>query len=333
MRPHKDYIATWFYRESQGEASFYPQAGGRGDSALLHSVYMQIQVPFFTTFRHYNPEAGLLFFTNLEAGQLPPYLTELFQRTGTEVVTLPYRNRPPKGWYKAWMNQFYVYDVMQAMAQRMQADDTLLVCDADCLCLSPLDGLFQLVRTQGSALYDMHYPSNYLINGTTQEDMDTVYAACYGQKPSHPITYYGGEFIALRSDLVACVAQEFPHLWQYNFHLPPEAPRLHEEAHMYSLLAERLGFRNDWGNKFVKRMWTNRLYNNVSPGDEDLPIWHLPSEKLFGLHELFRLLVRDKGIRNEKEFKKLAGEHCGIPRIGLKKRMRDSLAALKNKFK
>ena len=109
MKPFKNYIATWFYRESHEEASYYPQAGGRGDSALLHSVYMQIQVPFFTTFRHYNPEAELLFFTNLEADQLPPFLTELFQRTRTEVVTLPYRNRPPKGWYKAWMNQFYVY--------------------------------------------------------------------------------------------------------------------------------------------------------------------------------------------------------------------------------
>ncbi len=54
-----NYIATWFYRESHEEASFYPQAGGRGDSELLHSVYMQIQVPFFTTFRHYNPQARM----------------------------------------------------------------------------------------------------------------------------------------------------------------------------------------------------------------------------------------------------------------------------------
>ena len=45
MKPFKNYIATWFYRESHEEASYYPQAGGRGDSALLHSVYMQIQVP------------------------------------------------------------------------------------------------------------------------------------------------------------------------------------------------------------------------------------------------------------------------------------------------
>lgn len=59
------------------------------------------------------------------------------------------------------MNQFYVYDVMQAMERRMQPDDTLLICDADCLCLESLDNLFQTVHTHGSALYDMNYPKGY----------------------------------------------------------------------------------------------------------------------------------------------------------------------------
>ena len=33
-----NYIATWFYKESKDEASFYPQGGGKGElsSASLH---------------------------------------------------------------------------------------------------------------------------------------------------------------------------------------------------------------------------------------------------------------------------------------------------------
>ena len=61
MTTPTNYIATWFYKESKEDASFYPQAGKRGDSALVHSIYMQIQVPFFTTFRHYHPNDKLLF--------------------------------------------------------------------------------------------------------------------------------------------------------------------------------------------------------------------------------------------------------------------------------
>lgn len=47
MPDHLNYIATWFYKESREEASYYPQVGGKGDSSLVHSIYMHIQVPFF----------------------------------------------------------------------------------------------------------------------------------------------------------------------------------------------------------------------------------------------------------------------------------------------
>ena len=39
MTTPTNYIATWFYKESKEDASFYPQAGKRGDSALVHSIY------------------------------------------------------------------------------------------------------------------------------------------------------------------------------------------------------------------------------------------------------------------------------------------------------
>lgn len=32
MTTPTNYIATWFYKESKEDASFYPQAGKRGDS-------------------------------------------------------------------------------------------------------------------------------------------------------------------------------------------------------------------------------------------------------------------------------------------------------------
>jgi len=122
MTTPTNYIATWFYKESKEDASFYPQAGKRGDSALVHSIYMQIQVPFFTTFRHYHPDDKLLFFSNLD--QFPDYLERLFKELRIETVTLPYLCIPPKGWYGAWRNQFYLYDILRYMEKRMQADDT-----------------------------------------------------------------------------------------------------------------------------------------------------------------------------------------------------------------
>ena len=329
-----DYIATWFYRESADEASFYPQMGQRGDSALVHSVYMQIQVPFFRTFRHYNPKARLLFFTNLRRDALPRFLLGLFDELGVETVTLPYERRPPKGWYGAWQNQFYLYDILGWMGGRMKADDALLVCDADCLCRTPLDGLFDEIRKQGSALYEFITDRSATINGITLPEMEAFYTDCYGTPPRSPLAYYGGEFIGLRGDSVCRINEVYAGLWAFNLaHAGSREPKLNEEAHVLSVLAERLDLRNAVANRYVKRMWTSPQFNNVRPEDERLAVWHLPYEKKRGLYRLFRLLEKQKGLGDEERFWHRAKELTGVPAVSLRKRLRDRWTTLIGKFK
>ena len=326
---YMNYIATWFYRESADEASFYPQMGQRGDSALVHSVYMQIQVPFFRTFRHYNPKARLLFFTNLRREGLPRFLLGLFDELGVETVTLPYERRPPKGWYGAWQNQFYLYDILGWMEGRMKTDDALLVCDADCLCRTPLDGLFDEMRKQGSALYEFITDRSATINGITLPEMETFYSACYGTPPRSPLAYYGGEFIGLRGDSVCRINEAYAGLWAFNLaRADRREPKLNEEAHVLSVLAERLDLRNAVANRYVKRMWTSPQFNNVCPEDEHLAVWHLPYEKKRGLYRLFRLLEKQKGLGDEERFWHRAKELTGVPAVSLRKRLRDRWTTL-----
>ena len=332
-----NYIITWFYRESADEASFYPQMGQKGDSALVHSVYMQIQVPFFRTFRHYNPKVRLLFFTNLKREGLPRFLLELFDELSVETVTLPYTRRPPKGWYEAWQNgwyeawqnQFYLYDILGWMGGRMKADDALLVCDADCLCRTPLDGLFDEIRKQGSALYEFITDRSATINGITLPEMEAFYSACYGPPPRSPLAYYGGEFIGLRGDSVCRINEAYPELWAFNLaRAGSREPKLNEEAHVLSVLAERLDLRNAVANRYVKRMWTSPQFNNVCPEDERLAVWHLPYEKKRGLYRLFRLLEKQKGLGDEERFWHRAKELTGVPAVSLRKRLRDRWTTL-----
>ena len=326
---YMNYIATWFYRESADEASFYPQMGQRGDSALVHSVYMQIQVPFFRTFRHYNPKARLLFFTNLKREGLPRFLLDLFDELGVETVTLPYERRPPKGWYGAWQNQFYLYDILGWMGGRMKADDALLVCDADCLCRTPLDGLFDEIRKQGSALYEFITDRSATINGITLPEMEAFYTDCYGTPPRSPLAYYGGEFIGLRGDSVCRINEAYAGLWAFNLaRADRREPKLNEEAHVLSVLAERLDLRNAVANRYVKRMWTSPQFNNVCPEDERLAVWHLPYEKKRGLYRLFRLLEKQKGLGDEERFWHRAKELTGVPAVSLRKRLRDRWTTL-----
>mgnify|MGYP000523766209 CR=1 FL=1 len=195
MTTPTNYIATWFYKESKEDASFYPQAGKRGDSALVHSIYMQIQVPFFTTFRHYHPNDKLLFFSNLD--QFPDYLERLFKELQIETVCLPYLCIPPEGWYGAWRNQFYLYDILRYMEKRMQADDTLLVCDADCLCMRPLEQLFQRYPETWLRPVRRIRPTGPQRKRITLKEMTDIYNDCYGEAKNPEIKeelvhYYGG---------------------------------------------------------------------------------------------------------------------------------------------
>ena len=329
-----DYIATWFYAESAEEAGYYPQLGGRGSSPLVHSIYMQIQVPFFVTFRHYNPRAELLFFTNLEAEELPDYLLSTFGRLGVETLTVPYTNRPPEGWHGAWQNQFYLFDILSFLARRINDGDTVTVADADCVCRHPLDGLLACVRRDGSALYELFTDPERDINGITLSQMDTFYAACYGCSPCKPLSYYGGEFVSLRGDMVKAVSTLFPELWAMNVGRAEGGfPKLNEEAHCLSVIAERLGMRNATANGYVKRMWTSPIYNNVRPGDENLSVWHLPYEKKRGLHRLCRLMTHWLNCMDDEEaFWKMAGEETGIPVISRRKKWRDKLTVMRMKL-
>lgn len=330
-----NYIATWFYKESNEEASFYPQMGSKGSSALAHSVYMEIQVPFFVTFRHYNPEAKFLFFTNLKPNDLPPYLLDMFEKLQVEIISLPYTSRPPRNWYAAWQNQFYLYDILTFMQNhRMQPNDVLLISDADCLCRTSLAPLFDHARRDGSALYEFITDEAYVINGITLPQMNEFYQACYGEQPKTPITYYGGEFIVLREDAVRMLNEAFPSLWTFNLQRGEQGKtKLNEEAHVLSILAERLQIRNQTANRFVKRMWTTPDFNNVVSGDECYPVWHLPYEKKRGLHYLYRLLSKDLTISDENIFWKKAGRYTGIPTISLSKRIKDCITRISMKLR
>lgn len=333
MNRPTDYIATWFYRETAEEASFYPQIGKRGDAALVHSVYMQIQVPFFHTFRRCHPEAHLLFFTNLSEEALPGFLRELFARLHVEVITLPYTSRPPKGWYGAWQNQFYLYDILRRMEGRMWPEDTLLIADADCLCRQPLDALFAAVRKGGSAFYEFITDRNAVINGITLPQMEAFYRACYQQSPAQPLAYYGGEFVCLRGDVLRDINLAYKELWAFNVEQAAlNRPKLNEEAHVLSILAERLQLRNRVANAYVKRMWTSPQFNNIEADDVQKPVWHLPYEKKRGLFHLYRLLQKHPDIA-EKDFWKKAQRLTGIPTISLAKRIRDRVTTLLIKLK
>lgn len=326
-------ISTWFYKESKEDGSFYPQVGS-GASPLAHSIYMQIQVPFFTTIRHYNPSDKLIFFTNLDV--LPEYLDTLFKRLSVDVVKLPYTCKPPKGWHDSWTNQFYVYDILKWAESHVAKDDVFLITDADCVCHKPLDEFFLRTKEFGAGLYDTHYSctnAELMINGITAGQLTKLYYDYKQiQNPSQTdlIAYYGGEFIAFRGDIIPLVNKEYEKLWSFNldrFH--QNLPKLNEEALLLSVLVKSLGLENTIGNDYVNRIWTTKLYYTVKETDFSLALWHMPSEKKRGLYRLYRYFSKHPEVPvPDEKFWQWAGQICGLSGLTIRKRLQDRIMML-----
>ena len=87
------------------------------------------------------------------------------------------------------------------------------------------------------------------INGITLPQIGNVLRSLLRQPPQLPLAYYGGEFIGLRGDNVRRINEAYPELWAFNLaQADRQAPKLNEEAHVLSVLAERLGLCNAIAN-------------------------------------------------------------------------------------
>jgi hypothetical protein len=64
-------------------------------------------------------------------------------------------------------------------------------------------------------------------------------------------------------------------------------PKFNEEAHALSFIYDTLGYRHGTADAFIRRMWTAFDWYDVRPSDLELSVWHLPSEKRYGIRRLF----------------------------------------------
>jgi len=165
--------------------------------------------------------------------------------------------------------------------------------------------------------------------------MAAIYENCYKERPSKPLRYYGGDFVALRGDKVAEVSEAREELWEYNLLLYREGkPKLNEEALFLSALAEHLKIRNSICNKYFKRMWTHPHFNTVKPEDVNLSVWHLPYEKKRGLYYLYKhFLKTGYEITDEKRYKELTSFYNGVPTISFRKKLKDLIGRIEFNIK
>ncbi len=294
----KNIIATWICVDTEDNSTYFPSAKGKSSDAKVQNIYWRCIACFYTMARHYNPDATLALFSN--TSHLPTVdgtdIQQLLQQLNVSFYVTPFEYVTPQGYYNQWRNQFYEFSIFKYISthEDFEDDDNFLLLDSDCIITQNLASLFAEVAKEKCITYVIDYAPEHDINGNSRKSMQAVFSALLNEKVEHIPQYHAGEFYATTIAVLKKLIQDFYTVWEQLLRLNEAGlDKLHEEAHTLSFLFYKNGFNGGQANQFIKRLWTDpTTHRNIKPGDERLPIWHLPAEKRHGFVTLFQWLQK-----------------------------------------
>lgn len=334
-------IATWLYAEMPGAESTYPNVVGVGASSSLQfqAVYWRCVAVFFATSVRCNPDARHVLLSNVPRAptvdglDLGAFLEDL----GVEAVVVPFTYAPPAGYFGSWGNQFYVFDLIRWLSENVERDEVAFLLDSDCLWVRPVGAFERAVREHGLLTYEVPIPPEEVQNGLSRRQAGAIYADLGA--PAEDPPYIGGEvFAATGADAQRVVAELNP-LWDALLERHREGKdKFNEEAQALSFIYHKLRYPTDTAAPFIRRIWTT-LFDTATalPADLDLTVWHLPSEKRYGIRRLFPEVMDRRStfwsVPIGAPFVAYLGRKMGVPRRSPQKLARDLAVAIPRKIR
>ena len=333
-------VATWLYAERPGEESVYPQVGGRSSSTWFQAVYWRCVAIGFASAARVAPASRRVLFTNVDA--VPDVdghdLGAFLDGLGVERVVRPFTYAPPPGYYGSWRNQFYVLDLVDALAETLADDDVGVLLDSDVVWTQPPDALAEAVRQHGALTFDVGLGPDEWQNGLTPREMGALYAELDGQPMDAVPPYLGGEIVAATGATMRRLAAAAGPVWDEMLRRHArDRPRFNEEAHLLSYLYHRLGIPSGTANAFLDRIYTSlKDGKTVAPRHAALMLWHLPNEKRYGLRRLFPDVLDPRSwfwTDEPARWRRRLGRTLGVPRRTAAKAVLDVGAAVRDKLR
>ncbi|WP_158860059.1 hypothetical protein [Lunatibacter salilacus] len=250
---------------------------------------------------------------------------------GVTIIYLDFDRFDPGKHSMRFRNAFYKLQVIERLAQETLPS---LLLDSDIL-WHKKDVVLDDIMSSGEylVLQDTYQRSNKpleKLHNISMKDMGDLYRliGIQGYNQPYPI-WYGGELIGGSPQTLGKVAKNILELLNYckeednkgNKFLFPNGNSIFDgdefiSSYVYNSMDVKI---YDSYNRHIKRLWTAEVYNNVSEGDENIPIWHLISEKGTGLKQLFYESVNpDSEFWNCTDFTEYLGKYVGIPKRNFK---------------
>lgn len=319
-------LATGFVVDAPHEGTIFPSAGGNSANPKVQAIYWRCLVALFASARITNPAQRLALFCNVA----PPVIAgvdvgAVLERYGVELHRVPLTARLPQGQAASWGNVLYFFDILSAL-EREPDDLRFALVDSDVLVTAELAPLWALLDSADFAGYVVETGEDEPVNGMTRRDMARAAEGLAG-RPFAPLPHFGGELFATTIGTWKRQRGRFDEiLAQATAGSGPACGVLTEE-HIFSIAFALQDRPPADAQGVIKRIWTSPRHNTALPGDEALPLWHLPAEKRYGLTDLYHGLAR-RGFPVALpggEFRAEAMRLCAVPRKSAGKWLHDGI--------
>ncbi len=326
-----NYICTWLCADKKGEESVFFQTGELSSSQKHQNIYWRCILLFCITSKRFNKNEKHILFTNVE--QLPIVdgrsVSDILKEFDVNVIYTDFKYKTPKNYFGSFQNQFYEFSILEYIAQNNpNQNDLYLILDSDCIFIKPVQRLFDAATPQGFISFEDPVKPDYVINGLSRNDLKTIYQELLHKEIAEIPSYHLGEFLLCSVKNIQKIYLDFKELWPQLLERNEKGLiKFNEEAHTLSYLYFKNGFRASTDASFMRRIWTNPVfYREVRSSDTNLCIWHLPSEKIFGIHTLYNLFFNKSvnyGLQiNNQAFITIIQKAVSVPQLSLKMKMK-----------
>ena len=280
---------------------FYKASGRAPNSWTLSSeamfdTYYTCMIVSFASIRRSDPDALIWLFTN---ETVPTPFSDHLASLGVEVKSCDTNYQTNTSVIQSHPGCLYLMDVLNFISQNgvPQSAGGVVFIDPDTVVRQSLAPLEEELQNFPVVAYDIGMEPATEWNGQTRASLTSALEAMANPSAHQYVTAYGGEFVAMRTDMLTKMAAYVDEFWQWYIGdgMRLIGPRLTDE-HLITVGIASMSETATDASPWIKRIWTADVYSNVDGSEPGIPIWHLPSEKRRGFQRLFDSWVASQGF-------------------------------------
>jgi hypothetical protein len=312
-------IATWFHADQPGYEGQYSQTLGDSKSQEHYDIYLRcIYLFFFFLESHKRTEQRYLFINSHAESIITKDFRNQLENWNVKIVVLINHHIPPSKNGVKWRNQFFMLDIISYLSK---FESNCIILDSDVIATTNKEVEF---TNQAEVIgYVVSQDPTETINGLQVRELSELYSLFTNTHDKRKIKYLGGEFIALKGNIIKEFSKICELYYAKNLLMAQQGfLYCREEAHLFSLVSAN--FRLDeTGDKWISRIWTQPwTFRSIPANWETLVFLHLPAEKKTGIKRVYKIIEKKRASESPEKIGETAIRLyglLGIPKYGIKK--------------